>query len=246
MPFFDDLRTRQALGYVCQSALRSDAGVASLRFIVQSTKVTPEGARARVEAFLAGFPAYVAALPAAAFAANVAAAATARAEADKALEQEAARLWAEVSGPGLVDFERASREVAALAALSQADMVAFFAESVAPGGARRRAAYAGIARGTAVEATEGGQAAPPAEEEGQWPRTASPPCHATHPQTALSTASSMPRFTRRSPNKAGVPLPSPRTRAASKSLATVFMTLATILSWASSSRSALVNRFEGV
>jgi insulysin len=38
-PFFDDLRTRQALGYVVQAGLGVYAGVFTIKFIVQSTKL---------------------------------------------------------------------------------------------------------------------------------------------------------------------------------------------------------------
>ena len=156
-PFFDDLRTRQALGYVVQAGLRVDAGVASLRFIVQSTKVTPEEARARIEAFLTGFPAIIAALSPEAFTQNVVAVATARAEADKSLEQEAERLWAEISGPGRLFFERASAEVDALLLLTQADVVEFFTSRISPGGLKRMSAYCGIAPGSTPEKPTGAE-----------------------------------------------------------------------------------------
>jgi len=166
-PFFDDLRTRQALGYVVQSSLRVDAGVASLRFVVQSTKVSPAEARARIESFLAAFPAAVAALSPEAFASNVAAVATARGEADKSLEGEAQRLWTEVTEPGRLSFARASAEVDALLALSQADAVAFFAERVAPGGARRAAAVALVEPGADAKAAVEGKAGEGKEEGGK-------------------------------------------------------------------------------
>jgi insulysin len=162
-PFFDELRTRQQLGYVVQSALRVDGGVASLRFIVQSTKLRADALRARVEEFLAGSAARVRAMAPEAFAANVAAVATARAEADKSLEAEAARLWAEIAEPGRLEFARATRDVTALLALTQDDAAAFFADRVAPGGALRAAVVATIERG-ADSALPG---APPAAEDGE-------------------------------------------------------------------------------
>jgi insulysin len=169
-PFFDTLRTKQALGYIVMCASKSEGGVDWLRFLVQSNKVAPGELVERTEAFLAAFAASLRALPPAKFASNVEAVVSKKLEADKSLSEEAARLWGEVRD-GTLDFARASQEVAALRSLCQADFVRWFDDVVAPGGARRRffaslvEAGGGGGAGGGAEAGEAAAAAAAADDD---------------------------------------------------------------------------------
>ncbi len=139
-----------------QSTLRLDAGISSLSFRVQSTKLECEALVERVEAFLAGFGDYLAAMPREKFFANALACAVEQAQADKNLEEETWRLWGEVSEPGLGKFSRGSADAAALLAVTQEECVEFFRAAVAPGGGARRVFVSMIERSTVKAAAGGG------------------------------------------------------------------------------------------
>ena len=162
-PYFDELRTKQQLGYVVQAGPATRFGVEYIRFLVQSSKVPAAELVRRTDAFLAAFVAGLAAMPADKFASNVKAVAVRRSESDKNVFAEGERLWGEVHSCAL-DFARATHEVRALFALTQEQVVGFFRDFVLPGGTRRRALIALIEGGTAVEA---GPAVATAKDDGE-------------------------------------------------------------------------------
>jgi hypothetical protein len=151
---------------VVQTGLRTDGGVRGFRFLVQSSKLPPSELLARIETFLAGFGATIAAMAPEKFRGYCVAAARDVAEPDKALEAEASRLADEVAECRFV-WNRGSRAAKALLALTQAQAVAYFADVVAPGGSRRATLASMIAAGGEASAAP----APPASggegEEGE-------------------------------------------------------------------------------
>jgi hypothetical protein len=153
-----------------QSSIRQDAGITSLCFRVQSTKVTCQELLSKVETFLAGFVGVLASMTPEKFKANCVAVAVDCSIADKNMGEEAGRLWGEISEPGKLVFDRASQEAAALLELSQSEVVAFFKECVAPGGRNRRTFASMVERGTVKgegegEGEEGGKGKGMEEEE---------------------------------------------------------------------------------
>jgi hypothetical protein len=109
-----------------------------VRFLAQSNRVPAAELAARTDAFLASFARELAAMPAARFAANVDAVVAKKLDGDKSLRETASRLWSELRD-GMMDFSRASDDVAALRATTQAQLVAWWDAHVGLGGARRRA-----------------------------------------------------------------------------------------------------------
>jgi hypothetical protein len=92
---------------------------------------------ARVDAFLHNFTAFFAAMPAETFAKNKAAVIAKKLVKDKTLTQTTNRFWREVSERTFL-FDRRARAVAAVEALTVADVAALLAQRVAPNAPKRR------------------------------------------------------------------------------------------------------------
>ena len=122
-PFFDTLRTTEALGYIVSSGSRPNDDVATLLFIVQSAVQPANYLLARVYAFLTCVPAKVRALAAEKFSQLVQAQIALREDAPKSVAREAADLWSRSTNP--FGFEARAQEVEALKALTLGDLVAF-------------------------------------------------------------------------------------------------------------------------
>ena len=69
-PTFDQLRTKEQLGYVVHVGARFDNGVVGLRLLVQSAAHAPPHLDARIDAFLNGVPALLEGMSPAEFAAH--------------------------------------------------------------------------------------------------------------------------------------------------------------------------------
>ena len=142
-PCFDELRTKQQLGYMVFSGLLTsgDEHVLSLRFIVQSEVRGPGHLDGRVEAFLVNLRAALAGgeggLGDDDFAANRAAVAEKLLEKDKNLNEETNYHWAKVLN-GSCDFGRRGAVAAAVAALGRADVLAAFDAHLALASPTRR------------------------------------------------------------------------------------------------------------
>lgn len=85
-PYFDTLRTKQALGYIVFATHKHEGGVEWARFLVQSNKVPAGELITRTEAFLRAFVGSLEAMPPAKFASNVEAVVSKKLEADKSLQ----------------------------------------------------------------------------------------------------------------------------------------------------------------
>merc|ERR1712196_27795 len=96
-PFFDVLRTKQQLGYSVSCGTRCTSGVEGFCFVVQSNKVSPAVAEARVEAYVSQFASDLRGLEAKAFNDHRAALVAEKLEKDDALSDEAWRHWHEIS-----------------------------------------------------------------------------------------------------------------------------------------------------
>ena len=95
-PAFDQLRTKEQLGYVVFSGMRGGATIYGFRFIIQSEKPA-EYLESRIEAFLASQAGVIAAMSDADFESHKRSVITKRLEKLKNLDQETNRHWAQIS-----------------------------------------------------------------------------------------------------------------------------------------------------
>jgi len=124
-PAYEQLRTKEQLGYIVNLGMRVDLGVIGLRVIVQSAQHDAEYLDGRVEAFLRGVPALLERLGADEFENHRQALLTAKLEQPKTLRQESSIYWNEIS-QGTYDFERSERDAEVLRGLTKAEVLAFW------------------------------------------------------------------------------------------------------------------------
>ncbi|KAJ1727785.1 metalloprotease [Coemansia biformis] len=121
-PFFDQLRTKEQLGYAVKasnSGFRN--GREALKLLVQG-EANPEYLTQRVDEFLRSFRQYLVEYSAADFATLVDAVVSGKLEKLKTVSDEAKLFWAYIQG-GRYDFDRVSREVACLRGLGKEDLL---------------------------------------------------------------------------------------------------------------------------
>lgn len=134
--FFDDLRTKQQLGYVVQLAAQDAGAAVILRFVVQSERPPPELER-RIEDFIAASAHALDALGDDAFSRHVDALAHRLTARFHSLAAEALFHWNQVASMQL-DFLRRARDAAVVRTLDRAELAAFVRERVLPGAPLRR------------------------------------------------------------------------------------------------------------
>lgn len=103
-PAFDQLRTKEQLGYIVFSGMRNFATTCGLRFLVQSEK-TPEYLDRRIEAFLAQFGKTLESMSESDFEGHKRSLINKRLEKVRNLEQESSRHWLQISTE-YYDFEQ--------------------------------------------------------------------------------------------------------------------------------------------
>ena len=96
-PAFDQLRTKEQLGYVVFSGARLTSTTIGYRFIIQSEK-TPEYLEGRIDSFLAGYAEIMANMSETEFEGHKRSLVTKRLEKLKNLDQESSRLWSHIDG----------------------------------------------------------------------------------------------------------------------------------------------------
>jgi insulysin len=96
-PAFDQLRTKEQLGYVVFSGARFTATTIGFRFIIQSEK-TPEYLEGRIDSFLSGYAKSIADMTESEFEGHKRSLITKRSETLKNLDQESNRLWLHIDG----------------------------------------------------------------------------------------------------------------------------------------------------
>jgi len=168
-PFYNELRTKQQLGYIVSSSVTESSGVRGLVFAVQSQVLGPPEIEQRVDAFLESFRKSLEILPQSEIDANLDSLATQAVDVDKRAAQQAARFWSEIS-QGRYDYGRPWRVAERLRGLNRAKLVAFYDSFIAPDGEQRRRLA------THVYAMRGAPASPcvePIRDDGfypAWPR----------------------------------------------------------------------------
>jgi insulysin len=137
-PCFDQLRTKEQLGYMVFSGMSDVNGVVGLWIIVQSSNKGPAYLDDRAENFLAQFRDEVlGAMDDDTFAKNVQACILTRTKKDKQLYEQAGRFWNEIEDCRY-RFNRAFDEAEALKSITLDDVVALFDECIAKSGPKRR------------------------------------------------------------------------------------------------------------
>lgn len=135
-PCFNNLRTKEQLGYIVSSGIRRANGVQGLRIIVQSDK-HPKYVDQRVEAFVHFIKTYLESLSNTEFERHKESLAAQRLEKPKRLAALSARYWAEITTQQY-NFDRANIEVAHLRTLEKHDIIEFYDALVSAQSKQRR------------------------------------------------------------------------------------------------------------
>ncbi|KAL9107466.1 MAG: hypothetical protein Q9227_007663 [Pyrenula ochraceoflavens] len=134
-PAFDQLRTKEQLGYIVWSGTRSTATQIGYRVIVQSDR-SIDHLEARITAFLHKFGTDLEAMSADEFESHRRSLIARRLEKLKSLDQESARFFTHVSSE-FYDFKRVDLDVAEIRLLTKDDMIEFYRRYIDPHSKRR-------------------------------------------------------------------------------------------------------------
>ena len=121
---FDQLRTKEQLGYIVFTGAKMAATTAGYRVIIQSEKPT-DYLEQRINAFLALFAEKLRNMPSEEFESHKRSLINKRLEKLKNLSQESSRFWGHISSE-YYDFVRVEHDVAHIKPLTKADMLQFF------------------------------------------------------------------------------------------------------------------------
>ena len=134
-PAFDQLRSKEQLGYVVWSGARYSATTIGYRVIIQSER-TAKYLESRIEAFLTDFGSKLEEMSDRDFEGHKRSVIKRRLEKLKNLSSEASRFWAHI-GSEYFDFTQNETDAATVRTLSRADMVQFYKQFIDPGSLTR-------------------------------------------------------------------------------------------------------------
>ncbi|KAI9226187.1 MAG: Metalloenzyme, LuxS/M16 peptidase-like protein, partial [Piptocephalis tieghemiana] len=129
-PCFDQLRTKEQLGYLVFSGPKLTPGTVGFRVIVQSAR-TAQYVESRIEAFLTQLTKVIEEMGEEEWGRHVAALISRKTEKDKHLMQEANRYWDHVHS-GYYDFLQTEEQVALLKTITKEEVLSMFRERVDP------------------------------------------------------------------------------------------------------------------
>ena len=129
-PAFDQLRTKEQLGYVVWSGVRPAATMMGYRVLIQSER-DPEYLETRISAFLLKMKTQLADISDDDFEGHKRSLITKRLEKLKNLDSETGRLWGYINGE-YFNFFQVDKDVADIRSLKKDDVVQFFAKYVDP------------------------------------------------------------------------------------------------------------------
>ncbi|KZS90042.1 insulin-degrading enzyme [Sistotremastrum niveocremeum HHB9708] len=135
-PCFNQLRTKEQLGYIVSSSQVQSTGSMGLRIVVQSER-DPSYLEGRVEAFFDDFRDILAEMPDEVFRGLKDGLITKKLEKLKNLNEEANRFWTHLTS-GYNDFFRAANDAKALQDISKANILDHFMKFVHPSSTSRR------------------------------------------------------------------------------------------------------------
>ncbi|KAH8737683.1 Metalloenzyme, LuxS/M16 peptidase-like protein [Ilyonectria robusta] len=134
-PAFDQLRTKEQLGYIVFSGARGFSGTYGLRFLLQS-EMTPEYLDSRIEAFLTRFGETLAKMSDSEFEGHKRSLVIRRLEKLRNLDQESSRHWAQIANE-YYDFELAQLDAAHIKPLTKPEIMEFFNKHFNPSSTQR-------------------------------------------------------------------------------------------------------------
>ena len=132
---FDQLRTKEQLGYIVFTGSRLGATTMGYRVIIQSER-SPEYLEERINAFLASFAKTLEGMPNEKFESHKKSLINKRLEKMKNLDQESSRFWGHISNE-YFNFHQVETDVAQLKLVTKADMLTFFAHYIDPTSSHR-------------------------------------------------------------------------------------------------------------
>lgn len=125
-PFYNELRTKQQLGYIVASGIKGVSETRTLSFIVQSSIAPSNALTLEILKFLDNVEAKILdKVPRADFATYIKSLIEKKTDPDKDLAVEATRNWSEISS-GRLEFDRLQREAAALLDIEKEDLLNFW------------------------------------------------------------------------------------------------------------------------
>ncbi|KAG0267649.1 Insulinase (Peptidase M16) [Actinomortierella ambigua] len=136
-PCFNQLRTKEQLGYLVFSGVRRQSGAIGLRFILQSER-DPVHLESRIDAFLQGrLKPFLEAMTDQEYHKQVASLIQKKMEKDKNLRVETHRYWSHITS-GYFEFDEINADVAEMQKLTKADILEFALEAILPSGDKTR------------------------------------------------------------------------------------------------------------
>ncbi|KAJ2766214.1 metalloprotease, partial [Coemansia nantahalensis] len=130
-PFFDQLRTKEQLGYITYSTSRKyNGGQMALRLLVQS-EASPLYLSQRIDSFMGGFRARLVELTQERFESYVNSLRVTLEEKLKNLSDESSRYWGQLSS-GYYEFDRIACKLRTLAGLGKSDLLVYWDRYVNP------------------------------------------------------------------------------------------------------------------
>ncbi|KAI1157274.1 peptidase M16 inactive domain-containing protein [Nemania serpens] len=129
-PAFNQLRTKEQLGYIVHSGLESSATTYGFQFTIQSEK-TSEYLESRIDLFLHAQATALQEMTEATFGDHKRSVVVRLLEKPKNLDEETGRHWAQISNE-YYDFEAAQHDAARVEKLTKAEMVDFYKTSIDP------------------------------------------------------------------------------------------------------------------
>ena len=127
---FNQLRTKEQLGYIVFTGVRTAKTTMGYRVIIQSER-SPEYLEERINAFLAQFASSLEMMPESDFESHKKSLINKRLEKIKNLSQESARFWGHI-GSEYFNFTQVETDVANLKTLNKEDLIAFFQYYIHP------------------------------------------------------------------------------------------------------------------
>lgn len=135
-PCFDQLRTKEQLGYLVFSGLRKQTGSMGLRFIIQSERDTVY-LENRVEEFLVKLRQLIHDMSEEEYKSQVQSLISKKQEKDKNLGQEGGKYWAHIHS-GYYEFDQVETDVRELQTISKSSLLEFVDKYIMPSSAEAR------------------------------------------------------------------------------------------------------------
>ncbi|KAJ5575534.1 hypothetical protein N7535_002460 [Penicillium sp. DV-2018c] len=134
-PAFDQLRSKEQLGYVVWSGARYNSTILGYRVIIQSERPAPY-LESRIESFLSNFGPILENMPEEEFEGHKRSVVSKRLEKLKNLGSETGRYWSHI-GSECFDFLQHETDAANVRALTKADLIAFYKQYIDPSSTTR-------------------------------------------------------------------------------------------------------------